>query len=109
MTYPGLLVSIVALRDLDWFPGIAECEFMDAVGQLHRFVEKIPIVSENWLIDTTVLPYLGVVRCKILAEWSDTDGRELVRVSTEEPDYVDSTEGLNVFVVLSSQLKRNDA
>jgi hypothetical protein len=46
----------------------------------------------------------GVIRCEILAQLRDPDGRDLLRVTTEQPDYVETKDGLVEFVVLSSQV-----
>jgi len=49
-------------------------------------------------------PKSGIIRCEILEQWRDPSGRDLVRVTTEQPDYVETKEGVTEFVVLSSQV-----
>jgi hypothetical protein len=88
----------------DYFPGIVECELLDAAGRLHTFVEKGPVVSDKWPGPEDKYPMNGIIRCEILERWHDPDGRDLVRVTTEEPDYVETKDGVMEFVVLSSQV-----
>jgi len=87
-----------------YFPGIVECELVDAGGHLHRFIEKGPIVSDEWPGPEDSYPMSGVIRCEILEQWREPDGRDLVRVTTERPDDVETKEGITEFVVLSSQV-----
>jgi hypothetical protein len=46
----------------------------------------------------------GIVRCEILEQWRDQNGHEVVRVTTEQPDYVETKEGVTQFVVFASQV-----
>ena len=88
----------------DYFPGIVECELLDAAGRLHTFVEKCPVVSDKWPGPEDKYPMNGIIRCEILERWHGPDGRDLVRVTTEQPDYVETKDGMMEFVVLSSQV-----
>ena len=99
----GLCIQIVRFTD-DHQPGWVECEFMDAEGRKHVFVDKVPIFTVDPLDRTSTYPQPGIVRCEVLAEWRDDGGRDFVRVSTARPDNVESTEGLTEFIVLSTQL-----
>ena len=98
-----LKVQIVRYVD-DYFPGIVECELVDAGGHLHTFIEKGPVVSDEWPGPEDSYPKSGFIRCEILEEWHDPGGRDLLRVTTEQPDYVVTREGFMEFVVLSSQV-----
>jgi len=98
-----LRVQIVRYVD-DYFPGIVECELVDAAGRIHTFVEKGPVVSDQWPGPDDTYPMSGVIRCEILEQWHDPDGRDLVRVTTEQPDCVETKDGVMEFVVLSSQV-----
>ena len=104
----GLLtVQIVRWVD-DGFPGIVACDFVDAWKRAHTFVEKVPIVTTDDDLDaTSVYPRGGGVRCTVLERWRESRAPELgelVRVYTGYPDSVETTEGLNEFVVPSSGL-----
>jgi len=45
-----------------------------------------------------------VIRCAVLAEWREAEGRELVRINTADPDEIESTERITEFVVLRDQV-----
>ena len=98
-----LRVQIVRYVE-DYFPGIVECEFVDAAGHVHSFIEKGPVVSDEWPGPQHNYPMRGIIRCEILGQWHDPDGRDLIRITTEQPDYVETEDGLKEFVVLSSQV-----
>jgi hypothetical protein len=98
-----LRVQIVRYVD-DYFPGIVECELVDAAGHLHIFVEKGPVVSNKWPGPDDSYPMSGVIRCEVLEQWRDPDGRDLLRVTTERPDYVETKDHVMEFVVPSSQV-----
>jgi hypothetical protein len=100
-----LKVQIVRFVD-DAQPGWVACEFQDAEGVCHTLIDKVPIFTEAALDRASTYPDSGDVSCQILGSWMDTQGRNLVRITTEKPDGVNSTEGLCEFVVLSSQLTR---
>jgi hypothetical protein len=85
-------------------PPIVAAEFSDAEGRRHTFVEKVAIFSSDWLRADSKYPQPGAIRCEIVARWQDAQGRRLVRVTTEKPDSVESTEGLSEFVVMSTQV-----
>jgi hypothetical protein len=102
-TQMQLRVQIVQYVD-DYFPGIVECELVDAAGRVHIFVEKGPVVSDKWPGPDDSYPMSGVIRCEILEQWRDPDGRDLLRVSTERPDYVETKDHVMEFVVPSSQV-----
>jgi hypothetical protein len=88
----------------DHFPGWVECQFSDAEHRDHSLVEKVPVVSEESLGPEDIYPKSGTIRCEILEQWQDPDGRNLCRVTTERPDSVETSEGVSEFVVLSSQV-----
>ncbi len=99
----NLAVQIVRWVE-DYQPGIVGCELVDAEGRRHAFIEKLPIVTTERLEATSTYPQPGDIRCEVLAGWRDGSGRGLVRVTTNIPDFVESTEGLSEFVVLATQL-----
>ena len=98
-----LHVEIVAFVD-DHFPGWVKCELRDVSGKVHSFIDKFPVFSLEMLDRESEYPRPGAIRCEIIDRLSDSDGRELVRVSTERPDYIESVEGISEFVVLAAQL-----
>jgi hypothetical protein len=98
-----LKVQIVRYVD-DHFPGFVECELIDASGRVHTFAEKGPVVSNRWPGPDDSYPMSGEIRCEILEQWHSPDDRDLLRVTTEQPDYVETKDGVKEFVVLSSQV-----
>lgn len=99
-----LTVKIVRFVE-DHQPGLVECEFADIEGRVHRFIEKIPVVSRADLWSDTPYPQSGMIRCQLLETWSDAHGRQVARISTERPWAIASTEGLHEFVVVFSGLE----
>ena len=89
-------VSIVRYISDDPQPGIVECQFQDAYGRQWSFIEKTLVVSvEKELLDAhSVYPQRGVTACKIVQQFPDTGGREVIRVNT-----VESVEGVTQFDV----------
>jgi hypothetical protein len=98
-----LAVQIVRFVD-DAFPGWVACEFVDAHGSTHTFIDKVPIFSDMVLDAASVYPQPGTVGCEIVARWKDASGGELLRISTAKPWWITSIEELSEFVVLSSQV-----
>jgi hypothetical protein len=100
-----LAVQIVRFVD-DCQPGVVACEFSDAAGRLHTLIDKVPIFSlEDCLLDEkSDYPRPGVVRVEVMSRSRDVDGREVVRITTEIPDHVDSTEQLSEFSVFATQI-----
>ena len=60
--------------------------------------------SEANLDSQSTYPQPGGMRCVAISSWRDDNGREMVRVSTVQPDDLDSTEELTEFVVLRDQI-----
>jgi hypothetical protein len=98
-----LAVEIVRFLD-DYQPGIVACEFVDANGRRHAFIEKAPVFSLEDLNADSKYPLSGSARCVVLNRWCDANERELVSISTAEPFGIESTEGLSEFVVLQAQV-----
>jgi hypothetical protein len=91
----------------DHQPPIVACDFDDAEGHHHTLVDKVLIFRSEWLSPDSKYPQPGSVRCEILGRWRDVSGRELVRITIEKPDHVESTKGLSEFLVVSSQLSES--
>jgi len=98
-----LLAQIVRFVE-EYQPPIVAAEFVDADGHCHTFVEKVAIFTPEWLRADSKYPHPGVIRCEVVGRERDGRNRELVRVTTDRPDSVESTEGQSEFVVLPNQL-----
>lgn len=90
----------------DNFPGWVECSLVDALGEVHLFIQKVPIVSSDNLSSNSAFPQVGAVGCEVEAEMTDERGRNLLRVSTAQPWSIESTVGVSCFLLLSSQVVR---
>jgi hypothetical protein len=98
-----LAVEIVRFVD-DYQPGIVVCELVDATGRRHTVIEKVPVVSIQEPNANSEYPQPGVARCTVLSRWRDAREQNLIRISTAEPDGIESSEGLSEFVVLQTQI-----
>lgn len=77
-------VDILRITDSS-FPGFIEFSLTDCKGVMHRFIEKIPIVSSDYFL---IPPCTGYLRCTILGETACS-----VLIDTSEPDSVESLNG----------------
>lgn len=100
---PTLHVQVICFVD-EHFPGFVECEFVDASGQPHRFIEKAPVVTVAPLSSETPYPQPGIVACVIESESQDDAGRALLNISTD-PWGITSLEGVSRFVVFAPQIQ----
>jgi hypothetical protein len=101
-----LAVEIVRFVD-DHQPGWVECEFIDAEGHSHTLLDKVPAFGSETNEDldaASKYPQPGVARCEILEEFRDAQGREVVRITIDKPDTLESKSGLTEFVVHPSQV-----
>ena len=99
-----LVVQIVRFVDSHQ-PGFVSCEFVDAAGGSHTIIDKVPVLSREDLDESSAYPKPGIVGCEVMARWRDDEGRDLVRISTEKPWNIESTEGVSQFVVRADQLE----
>jgi len=95
-------VEITSFTD-DSQPGWVECRLVDARGQAHRFVEKVPVVTEAALERGSSYPAPGVLGCEVVEERSE-DGRTLLLIDTASPWGIESVTGQTRFVVLREQV-----
>jgi len=95
-------VSVQIVRFVDAHqPGWVECELTDADGRRHIIREKVPIFTAELLDDQSRYPVTGGMPCEIVQRFHDMQGRELVRVSTEQCG-IESVEGVTAFTVTAS-------
>jgi len=91
----------------DHFPGFVECILVDSDGCEHRIIEKVPVVTTANLSSDNAFPQPGQIACMVQDEWTDEQGRKLVRVSVDAPWGVESVSGKTTFVVFREQLTRD--
>jgi hypothetical protein len=85
-------------------PNIVEARLVDAFGQPHCFIEKIPAFTTAYLDSESQYPQPGAMACEILAQSRDEQGRDLREIHTYRPWSIESTSGKRNFVVLADQL-----
>ena len=90
-------VQVVEVLDEKW-PGWVAAELIDAYGKTHTFHDKVPIFLFDYLDSDPSLPIQGWICCEIVERFTD-GGVELVRIDTESPYGVESTENSYSFVV----------
>jgi hypothetical protein len=86
-------------------PGIVECQLVDAHGRLWSFVEKSAIVSAGSLHARTVYPQPGVIAGEVVERSRNSEGREVVRINTEQPYGVSAVDGTAQFDVFAESLE----
>jgi hypothetical protein len=89
-------------------PCIIECEFKDAKGQTHRVIDKCAIFTHLDLWSDSVYPVPGGVRCRVLEMRYVETGQNLALITIAEPDYLETTEGRSEFLVLESQVLKDE-
>lgn len=104
-----IYVSVEILRFVDdCQPGVVECLLVDSFGQAHTFVEKIPLVSAEYMDRESSYPKPGWIACEVLATQNDDKGSEIKEIDTSRPWHIESTAGKSYFVVLAAQLSAFD-
>jgi hypothetical protein len=86
------------------FPGWVECSMVDATGHEHLFVDKVPVVTNAGLSETSHYPQPGFIACVVIGRDMRDDGSQRVRIDTERPWGVETTVGGTKFKVLPEQL-----
>jgi hypothetical protein len=99
-----LKVTIIRYVSDDPQPGIVECELYDAYGRRWTFIEKTAIVSATYIDSQSVYPQPGSIAGQVVERRRDAEGREIVRIDTEDPDGVESIDGVTQFDVLAESL-----
>jgi len=98
----ALEVSILRIISDD-FPGLVECELVDASGQSWLFIEKIPVVSSEHIWLDSEFPQPGFIACSILSS-SALARDDLVEVETDGPWGIRSLNDHSRFVVRPGQI-----
>ena len=99
-----LEVAIVRWIDDEPQPGIVEFEFSDLFGRQWHFREKQALVSKTWLGAGNICPQPGSLRCRVLSQSQDSEGRSIAEIDTSRPWHVESIEEVSRFQVFASQI-----
>jgi hypothetical protein len=92
---PSFRVQIVRFVEA-YQPGIVECQFLDADGQLHSIIGKMPYFTAAHLWWDSEYPQPGEVMCQVLGP----SANEAVRITLAEETTDERTE----FVVPETDL-----
>jgi hypothetical protein len=77
---------------------------VDASGHEHLFVDKVPVVTNVGLSETSHFPQPGFIACIVIGRNKSDDGSQRVWIDTERPWGVETTVGRTQFEVLPEQL-----
>jgi len=102
----GIKVTITRYLSDEPQPGIVECQLVDAHGRLWSFVEKSAIVSAGSLHARTAYPVPGAIAGEVIERSRNPEGREVVRINTEQPHGVSSVDGTVQFDVFAESVRR---
>jgi hypothetical protein len=104
----GIKVTITRYLSDEPQPGIVECQLVDARSRVWLFVEKSAIVSADVLHARSPYPQPGVIAGEVVERCRNPDGREVVRINTEQPYGVCSVDGAVLFDVFAESLEEID-
>jgi len=91
----GVKVNILKIVDMN-FPMFVEFELIDCHGVSHHFIDKVPVVSDNYDL---IPPCPGCMGCNIINE---TDNSFVI--DTSKPDDIESLNGEYQFEVNKDQV-----
>jgi hypothetical protein len=98
-------VSVTIHRFVDESqPGWVECGFTDAWNQERTFIEKVPVVTTEYLNANSQYPARGVIACEVVERHLDASGREVLTIDTGRPWGCESTTGEIRFEVVPGQI-----
>ncbi len=100
---PAVRVTITRYVE-DYQPGVVECCLTDAAGRQWTFIEKAPVVTTGDCHPTSPYPLDGCIECTVLGRISGDAGHDLIEITTQEPLYIESTDGQSVFTVFATQV-----
>jgi hypothetical protein len=98
-------LRVMATEYIDWFPGFLKCELVDRNGELHTFVEKIPVMcgADSQHGKDGLYPVEITFRVLVVNEIINGDEPDYL-ISTAEPYDIKSEGGLHEFEVKKEQL-----
>ena len=97
----GIKVEITRFVEAG-YPGLVECSLIDAQGQTHFFIDKVPVVAFQDLDENSPYPTDGFIACQVIN--SSPEDESIVTVSTENPWHIESTEETTEFRIRKNQL-----
>jgi len=98
-----LSVHIVQFVD-DSQPGWVRCTFNDIHGKQWSIVEKVPIVTADWLDIKSRYPQRGVIPCQIMEEHIDQANIKVLTIDIGIPLAIETEDGQTRFEVFADQI-----
>lgn len=95
----GLKVKITEYVD-DSQPGWVRCIFTDSYGVEWSVIDKVPILTDEYLDEKSDYPQNGIIGCVIVEE-KDID---IVKIDTSRPIFIDAENGEHEFYIFKNQL-----
>lgn len=99
----GIKAKITRCVDDSGYPSFVECQFVDVNEKIQTFVDKDAIFTTENLDSKSKYPTVGIIGCVILERKTFGD-REILKVSTEMPWHIESTNGKTIFEILAEQV-----
>ena len=100
---PEIQIEITRCVD-EASPGFVEFELVDALGERHRFVDKVPVVTEQQLDASCSYPVTEWVQCEVIGEVEGASPGRL-RIDTSRPWGLESIEGRSEFEVAAKLVR----
>jgi len=98
-----LKVKIVEYVD-DWQPGWVKCTFKDVYEKDWLIIEKVPVVSEEYLLKDSSYPTTGVVGCEIISRTFNPENKIILTINIEKPWGITEVNGNSIFEVFDEQV-----
>ena len=96
-----LQVKIIEFVD-DSNPGFVKCMFTDITGKEYSFIEKVPIVSYEFLDQKSQYPQNGEIECIVLKREIDEVQNEIITIDLS--DRIETENKETIFKVFSNQI-----
>ena len=99
----GIEVDIICIADNSQ-PGWVKCVFKDIHDKEWTIIEKLPVVSDEYLSKKSQFPLKGFVAGSIVSERYDANNNKIVLFSTEMPWDINAETGEAQFEVFADQI-----
>ena len=103
----GIKVKIIEYIDGSQ-PGWVRCSFIDAFGVEWFIVEKVPVVTKEFLDEKSLYPKYGIVAGQIQNSYVDENNEEIITINTETPWDIEAENGEKIFKIKRDQVVNFD-
>jgi hypothetical protein len=95
------IIEVMKGDDYDHFPGWIKCVLIDARGESHIFIEKIPVFCADW----NQSPANASLDCMLEGRTLGESNQILCHVSSKKPWGLESIDGRSEFIVTEAQFE----